>query len=193
MKAPVFALIVLMWIPNGLGQQVGTRYDVDDHGESRNLKADVVLHLRGIEVSGGVPENFVFTFVNVGNRDVRLPPISPCRGRYTGLIRLKLRFSPLHMQSTLPPVVGCLSGSAHERLIEQAKSWKLLRPGESLSLTFSRKQLFEFQNAPGEYEFWAEYDPPQISTEEESALQAADIEYPSRSLVSEHLRYKRPE
>jgi len=156
----------------------------------RKQSPNIELHLHSGELINGLPETFTFIFENVSDHEVRLPPMTPCfPGRYVGRIKLNLDFSPLH-----PPIRGggggCGGGGSHApKLLDQAKAWKLLRPGESLSVTFSRKQLFVIQEAPGHYDFWAEYEPPQFSAEEQAMLEKAGIDFPRAPLASAHLKF----
>ena len=160
----------------------------------RKKPSNVELRLRADELIAGVPETFTFIFENVSDHDVRLPAMTYCApGQYVARIRLNLQFLPLH-----PPVAGggggCGGGAwPSPKLLEQVKAWKLLRPGESLAVTFGRKQLFAIQEAPGKYDFWAEYEPPQLSAEEQVMLEKAGIDFPRAPLASAHLQFTRPE
>jgi hypothetical protein len=59
--------------------------------------------------------------------------------------------------------------------------------------TYKRTELFVFEQAPGDYDFWGEYEPPSLTAEEVATVQHAGIDFLRESLTSAHLRFKRPE
>jgi hypothetical protein len=155
-------------------------------------KSDLELRIVPSELVDGVPEAFTFVLVNIGGHDMRMPQPSQCMGA-NGTVSLHLDFTPLK-----PPLTGggggCGVGSSDAPgILDQAKSWKTLKPGESLAVSYKRAALFDRQNAPGVYEFWGEYQPPELSAEDITALQHAGIDFPRERLKSAHLRFKRPE
>jgi hypothetical protein len=77
------------------------------------------------------------------------------------------------------------------QVLEWAKSWQSLEPGASLSVRYSRRDLFNFQEDAGDYEFWGEYVPPKLTIEDVSMLEGAGVRFPRVPLVSTHLRFKR--
>jgi hypothetical protein len=81
--------------------------------------------------------------------------------------------------------------SPASQVLEWAKSWQSLDPGESLSINYSRRDLFNFQEDAGDYEFWGEYVPPKLTSEEISLVEKAGINFPRVPLASAHLRFKR--
>lgn len=153
--------------------------------------ANVELQLRASEMVNGVPEIISFVFLNRG-QEVRVPPVSPCFGDYSGMLILHFEFVPA------PPVGpgvggGCGGGADHiPPILDQVKSWRRLQPGESFTATYKRAELFAVQQGPGEYDFWGEYQPPRLSAEELSALEKARITVVRQSLISAHLRFKSP-
>lgn len=153
---------------------------------------DVELQIRSGELIKGVPDTFNFVFVNNADHEVRIPPVSPCVGRYSGTVKLRVVFSPMTPQTT-GKGGGCGGGGSHPPgIVEQAGSWKKLQPGESLTVSYKRTELFDFEEAPGAYEFWGEYQPPQLTTEEITVLEHAGIAFPCEPLKSTHLRFNRP-
>lgn len=73
----------------------------------------------------------------------------------------------------------------------QAKDWKVLKPGDTLRVTYTRQELFATQQAPGWYEFWAEYVPPEIPAEDRQILTEEGIDFPREQLVSTHVVFVR--
>jgi hypothetical protein len=73
------------------------------------------------------------------------------------------------------------------QVFEWAKSWQSLNPGESLSVSYSRRNLFNFQEDAGDYEFWGKYVPPKLTIEEISLLERAGINFPRVTLATAHL------
>jgi len=147
------------------------------------------LHLAAHQLINGVPDTFSFVFVNVGDHEVRIPPLSPCIGTYSGTLILKFEFSPPQKTG----VGGGCGGGLSEipGILEQAKSWRRLQPGESLTKSYKRSELFVVEQAPGTYEFWAEYRPLQLTAEEMTLLEQAGIDFPRQVLRSSHLRFHR--
>jgi len=76
-------------------------------------------------------------------------------------------------------------------ILEQAKSWRSLQPGESLTKTYKRSELFVYEQDRGAYDFWAEYRPPALTAEDITALEQAGIDFPRQVLRSAHLRFHR--
>lgn len=154
--------------------------------------ANVQLQLRASEMVDGVPNSISFVFVNHGRYEVRVPPVSPCIGRYSGMLILRLRFLPA-VSGASGGGGGCGGGLDHiPPILDQVKSWRRLGAGESLTATYKRSDLFVSQQAPGDYDFWGEYQPPTLSPEEMITLEHAGITVLQEPLTSAHLRFKRP-
>jgi hypothetical protein len=164
---------------------------VSAHGCAKKL-SDVDLLVRSGELTKGVPGTFSFVFVNNADHEVRIPPVSPCVGRYSGTVKLGVDFSPITPQTT-GKGGGCGGGASHPPgILEQAKSWKKLKHGESLTISYKKTELFDFEEAPGAYEFWGEYQPPRLTAEEIAVLELAGIAFPCEPLKSTHVRFNRP-
>lgn len=153
--------------------------------------AKLELRLKPGKLVNGVPESFTFVFVNVGDHDIRMPQPSLCSDSVFGTLYLGLEVEP-------PRTVGgfgcggSIGGSGHQNtMLESAKNWKVLKPGESLKASFAGSKLFSTQQAPGRYDFWAEYNPPKISAEDRQTLTEAGIDFPRTHLVSSHLIFVR--
>jgi len=99
-------------------------------------QSSLELRVTPHQLINGVPDRFSFVFVNVGDHEVRVPPMSPCMGgRYSGTLILDLEFQP-----SGPPTPGkgggCGGGISHmPGILEQAKSWRSLQPGESVEVS----------------------------------------------------------
>jgi len=156
-------------------------------------KSMIRLRIQAGGLRNGVPDRIAFVFVNRGDQELRMPAVSPCiRGRYNGTIKLILQFSPLRPQ-TSGVGGGCGVGQDHVPILEEAKSWKIVPPHGAFTISYTRSELFVNQEAPGVYLFSGEYDPPQLTAEDMRALEKANIVFPRESLVSEQLRFTRPE
>jgi len=152
--------------------------------------ANVELQLRASEMVNGVPELISFVFVNRGRYEVRVPPVSRCVGRYSGTLILHFTFLPAPPEGVGG---GCAGGLDHNPpILDQVKSWRRLGAGESFTATYKRTELFVSQQAPGDYDFWGEYQAPGLSAEEMNALEHAAITFLREPLTSPHLRFKRP-
>jgi hypothetical protein len=89
---------------------------------------------------------------------------------------------------------GGIGGSGHKNtMLGMAKNWKVLKPSESLKVSFPGIKLFSTQpqQAPGTYEFWAEYTPPKIPAEDQRILTEEGIDFPRTHLTSPHLTFVR--
>ncbi len=161
---------------------------------SPTKQSNVELRLSAAQINHGVPDSIGFVFANIGDHEVRVPPVSPCIGRYSGTLNLRLEFSPSRPSARTGKGGGCGGGVDHmPGILEQAKTWRKLRPGESFTVSYKREELFVSEQAPGAYEFWGEYRPPRLTTEEITALERAGIDFPREPLSSTHLRFNRPE
>jgi hypothetical protein len=142
-------------------------------------KAPIELHIRPSELVNGVPDTISFVFVNAGDRDV-------------GTVALRLEFSPVGPRGS-GKGGGCAGWLDHPRgILEEVKSWKRLKPGESFTVSYKRVELSTFEQAPGGYEFWGEYQPPKLTAEEIGLLGRASIDFAREPLRSGPLRFNRP-
>src|SRR5262249_52491364 len=135
-----------------------------------------------------------FVFENMGDHEVRVPPLSPCIGRFTGTLKLRLDFSSAGPRGSGEEggVCGGLSGSPPPHILDQVKLWRILKPGQSLAVSYKRSELLVSEQAPGGYDFWGEYEPPRLTAEDIAALEHAGIEFLREPLTSAHLRFNRP-
>ena len=150
--------------------------------ECAKKPSDIELRITPGELVKGVPRTISFVFLNITDHEERIPPVSPCIGQYSGTIKLRLDFSAVTPQTT-GKGAGCGAGGSHPPgILEQAKSWRRLKPNESFTVSYERAELFVFEEAPGAYELWGEYQPPQLTTEEIAVLEHAGIAFACRTL-----------
>jgi hypothetical protein len=151
------------------------------------------LRLQPGKLVNGIPDSFTFAFVNISAHEVRMPQPSKCMGADYGTILLALNFTSPEPVGI--PGGGCgggVGGNGHRpSILDLAKNWKVIKPHDSLSLTYTREELFSTLQASGTYDFWAEYTPSKISAEDQRALTEAGIDFPRNRLVSSHLIFIR--
>ena len=61
-------------------------------------------------------------------------------------------------------------------ILEQAKSWRILKPGESLIKTYKQSEFFVYKYTSKIQEltiFWGEYRPPALTNGDITALEAS--------------------
>jgi len=152
----------------------------------------IELRIGSGKLVNGVPDTISFVFVNTGESEMRIPPVSPCLGRHSGKLALRLEFSPAGPRGP-GKGGGCAGWGDHPPgILQEAKSWKRLKSGKSLTVSYNRVELSVFEQSPGDYEFWGEYHPPKLTEQEIGLLQRAGIDWASQSLTSRPLRFRRP-
>jgi len=149
------------------------------------------LRLQPGELRHGVPQAFTFILVNSGGHDVRVPPPAvECDDLLNGAIRLELTFLPLK-PGPWGKGTGCSLGHAGApAVLDRAKDWKLLHPGESLSFPATKKKLLYETRRAGTYEFRAEYFPPDLTAADKQALRDAGIDFPHEKLTAGPQKYQ---
>jgi hypothetical protein len=167
---------------------------VGPESQSSPTKATLQLRLVPGKLQNGLPEEFTFVFVNNSAHQVRMPRPSQCSGG-AGTVLLRAQFKPMNPLG-VPSGGGGGCGSGHAiispaELLRWAKSWNRLTSGGSLAISYSRRDLFNFQEDDGSYEFWGEYVPPQLNTEQIELLKRAGFDLPV-SVASTHIHLKRP-
>lgn len=157
-------------------------------GEPGNLE----LRLVPENLQGEVPGGFTFLLVNKTSHEVRIPiPAIECEDAFDGAISLRLDFRPLE-PGPAAEGHGCVGDRMNwPPILERIKEWKVLVPGESLTLKADREHLFYGNQQPGTYEFWATYRPPSISPLDQGTLKAVGIDFPGRELTSAHFVFVR--
>ena len=167
-----------------------------DSAQSLTSKSTLQLRLVPGKLQNGLPEEFTFVFVNISDHELRMPRPSQCSGG-AGTVLLRLQFKPAKPLRVPSGGGGGCVGSGHAivtpaELLQWAKSWNRLKSGGSLAVSYSRRDLFNFQEDDGSYEFWGEYVPPQLTTEHIELLRRADFDLPV-PLASTHLHLNRPQ
>ena len=152
----------------------------------------VELRILPGQLDRGLPKSFTFVFVNKSGHQLRIPRPTQCIGG-NGTVTLRSKFKPLDTRGVPSGGGGGCGGGLTGRMqvLEWAKSWQSLNPGASLSVGYSRQDLFNFQEDAGDYEFWGEYMPPKLTIEDVSVLERAGIRFPRVPLTSKHVRFKR--
>jgi len=151
----------------------------------------IELRLLAGQLDRGLPTSFTFVFVNRSGQQLRIPRPTQCMGG--GTVMLRSKFKSLNTRGVPSGGGGgCVSGSEEiQKIFEWVKSWQSLDPGGSLSVSYSRKDLYNFQEDAGDYDFWGEYIPPKLTIKEVSLLESAGVRFPRVPLTSTHLHFKR--
>lgn len=152
----------------------------------------VELRILPGQLDRGLPKSFTFVFVNKSRHQMRIPRPTQCIGG-NGTVILRSKFKPLNTFGVPSGGGGGCGGGLTGRMqvLEWAKSWQSLNPGATLSVSYSRRDLFNFQEDAGHYEFWGEYMPPKLTIEDASVLERAGIRFPRGPLTSKHVRFTR--
>jgi len=161
---------------------------VPDTNASRNLE----LRLQTSDLREGLPHSFVFSIVNISKHDVRVPtPMAGCSNGTFGAVWLRFRLDP--EPGGIP--CGCSGGFADiPPVLTQAKRWwKVLRPGEALTVNVPQERLCYDEKSAKSIEFWGHYDPPTISADDQKSLTEAGIDFPHTQMESAHTKFvKKP-
>lgn len=186
-RSIVIVLAVLTAIAGTLSAQAPVSAHVA-HGSIPRLE----LRILPGQLDRGLPKSFTFVFVNRSGHQLRMPRPTHCIGG-NGTVTLRSKFKPLNTRGVPSGGGGGCGGGLTEKIqvLEWAKSWQSLDPGASLCVRYSRQDLFNFQEDAGDYEFWGEYVPPKLTTEDVSMLEGAGVHFPRVTLASTHLRFKR--
>lgn len=143
------------------------------------------LHLQARVSADGIPQALNASIVNVSNHDVHLPtPSIMCGDVVYGTFRLNLNFKPLGGEESNIGS-GCFNDYSYSPIRNRIKTWKVLRPGESLELMDDRLPT----QVPGSYDYWASYLPPGMPKTDAQLLQNDGIDFPRTSLQSSHVQY----
>ena len=164
----------------------------DPVGSQIVVKPKLELRILPGQLDRGLPKSFTFVFVNRSDDQLRMPRPTQCSGG-NGTVMLRSQFKPLNTRGIPSGGGGGCGGGLTDKiqLLEWAKSWHSLDPGESVSVNYSRRDLFNFQEDAGDYEFWGEYVPPKLTIEDISLLEWAGIDFPRMTFTSAHLNFKR--
>lgn len=156
----------------------------------KEVKATRPLELRieAQKVQGEeLPLKLVLTLVNSSKNEVRLPyPVIECHGSYTGSLWLRNHFTPFRLGDTQVGH-GC-SATKYKwpNVANRVKEWKRLKPGETLVFTRTSREDLN-PTLAGKYEFYADYEPPYLSPEDQMTLDSLGITFPREAVQSQHL------
>jgi hypothetical protein len=155
---------------------------------TESAPGNLELRLEAQSAQRNIPEAFTILIVNKADHEVRLPIPSVGSGDVPhGTVWLRVNFVP-QKGGTLPePQVGGIKDFFYQPIVERIKGWKVLRPGESLTLATINDRVL----APeaGSYDYWAHYYPPGMSEADQEWLRKAGIEYPKEELDSAHVKF----
>ena len=172
-SAAVLALCCSLW---GFAQSVGS-----------DGASVLELHLDPELGQNKIPVAFTVSIVNKGDHDIHLPlPNQMCADVPFGTVRLHVNYKP-YKAGMSAPEAGCVSDYGYTPILDRVKGWKVLHPGQSLSL----KNASVVAQDAGTYDVWASYDPPGMPKADEEVLQKAGIDYPQSSLESSHVTFIR--
>ena len=144
------------------------------------------LRLEAEDVQGGVPQGFIFLLVNKSDHDIRVPtPAIECEDPVgDGSFSLKVNFRPSRPDGNRIGY-GCTNDRTDKRsILDRVKTWKNLRPGESIVLEVARERLHYVCKESGTYEFWAYYSPPAMTQSDRKVLSQTGIDFPHGQLTT---------
>jgi hypothetical protein len=149
------------------------------------------LRLEAVNIQGGIPQRFIFLLINKSDHDIRVPtPVIECEDPVDdGSFWLKVNFRP-----SRPGENGIGYGCANDRtdkraILDRVKTWKSLRPGESIVLKVARERLQYSDMEPGTYEFWAHYFPPAMTPSDRKVLSRTGMDFPHSQLTTTLLTF----
>jgi hypothetical protein len=174
----------LLWAVLGFAYLVATAPQPEQLQTSRQLELRLEAEPAG---EGDIPETMVITLLNSNDHEVRLPdPAVSCADSYAGAVRLHVQFTPLK-QGEKQVGRGCVQDhGAGPDIAARVKNWRILKPGDTL--VFRVKVGTDVNRSiPGRYEFYADYQPPGLKPEDQSALGALGIDFPHEALQSPRL------
>jgi hypothetical protein len=156
-------------------------------GQSNRGTLELALQVKDFQM--GVPQTFIFTLINKTDHEVRIPyiPNIDCNDTLNGA--MWLRFTAPGPQSVSR---GCGTNVVGgETIWSRIKGWKVLSPGASLSFKAGRERGLYSDQMNGTYEFWAHYEPPQVSLKDQDLLRQAGIGSPRVPLDSPHIKFEK--
>jgi hypothetical protein len=190
----VKSIHIILVLSAAAGQLIAQQRYIPQVPRVSGAKPSLELRITAGEMENGLPKRFTFVFVNISDHALRMPSPPQC-GSSAGTVSLRSHFTPLSAQGVHSGGAGgCGSDSGWGRrgIVEWARSWPSLKLGESLAVSYSRRDLFNFQEDAGTYEFWGEYSPPRLTVDEVSDLVTAGFDFPRTILRSPHLVCNRP-
>jgi hypothetical protein len=160
---------------------------------SSTTAGNMELRIQAQDVSSGLPAGFSFQLVNTSDHDILLPsPSIACEDpTMDGQIILKTEFTPRDPNAPRQFSSCTNDNMNHLPIFQRIKSWKTLHPGESLSLSASRKRLGDQLQEAGSYDFWAIYFPAAMERDERESLLRQGIQIAQKMAVSNHIIFSK--
>jgi len=149
--------------------------------------ADLSIRLTKIRRDGSIKVEFS----NDSNHELRLPFVIYCCGTFPGTLHAELLERP-DKKGHSNYGMGCtLCGSKAPSVLEQAKQWTVLRPGQSTNIMAQLNGMLPVDEE-GVYQFRLAYTRPGFTPDEWQQLKDAGIEVPmtdseSRPIIIELL------
>lgn len=141
----------------------------------------------------GQPTALRFTLRNIGAVSVDIPaPAIDCTGG-NGSIRIR---TVIHFDGSQGTGRGhgCGGGvfDGPVLLVRIRTQWFHLRPGEYLIFTGDARSMIDRADKPATYEYWAVYDPPALTAEEQTVVVRNGYVVPSEPVESDSLHFHMP-
>lgn len=123
-------------------------------------------------------------FLNDSNHDIQLPTVTTFCRAAPGMLHAELVDQP-HKKDRVGYGMGCFicSGKASP-VLEQAKRWTILKPGQSTDVVVHLNMMLPFQEE-GVYQFRLSYTRPAFTPDEWRELKEAHIDVPVTDAESE--------
>ncbi len=145
------------------------------------------LRLQPGSVDKKIPQAFTVQLVNGTDHDVRVPtPSLDCGDVPHGTVWLRLAFKPFTPGAARLDH-GCATDFIYSPVSDVIKSWKVLRPGESVTLVTINDRVLAHE--AGSYDYWVHYEPPGMPEADQEWLRTAGIDYPKGELDSAHVKF----
>lgn len=144
---------------------------------------EITLTASPLEISG-LPSELTLTVTNITDHDVLLPsPHQDCGDVSNGTVDIGMNYRPNPGGNSSVIGHGCIADYFQlPNILERAKAWRTLRPGQSLALVSNvRSQVslaFRGPPRPGRYDFDATYTPPYLSDDDKRALKNTGFDFP---------------
>ena len=154
------------------------------------LGGGMKLVLEPIDSAGVLPERFNIVLENNSGHDMYLPrPNTKCHDAAIGDALLEAYFVPAD-PSAHPSVSTCVCDSIFRPILERAKSWMVLKAGESLRLEVGIRGVVDQAPAEGRYTISAHFSPAALSREEMETLHQNGMDVPTVDLETPTLHYE---
>ena len=159
-------------------------------------RPELAIVLEPEQMVDGVPQAWTFVLTNVSGHELRLPqPSIDCSNpTATGSVWMNESWT-LGDGTGLGKGGGACDGGGTGLppvpVVERARGWRVLRPGDHLYVKAERQSLHYGSATSGVYCFSAMCLPPSLSEEERQQLKAAGIAVPERRSESGSLTFRK--